>query len=86
MAKRLTDPVAGPAIAVLHTQPGRDWTIPSLAAAIGKNRRPASLTMNGLRILVSGRASTRTIAAGATGASAAPRSADDFAVMSLLLT
>ena len=34
----LTDPVAGPALAVLHTQPGRDWTIPSLAAAIGVSR------------------------------------------------
>ena len=34
----LTDPVAGPALAVLHTQPGRDWTIPSLAAATGVSR------------------------------------------------
>jgi AraC-like DNA-binding protein len=34
----LTDPVAGPALAVLHTQPGHDWTIPSLAAAIGVSR------------------------------------------------
>jgi AraC-like DNA-binding protein len=34
----LTDPVAGPAIAALHTQPGRDWTIPSLAAATGVSR------------------------------------------------
>jgi AraC-like DNA-binding protein len=34
----LTDPVAGPALAVLHTQPGRDWTIPSLAATIGVSR------------------------------------------------
>ena len=34
----LTDPVAGPALAVLHTQPGRDWTILSLAAAIGVSR------------------------------------------------
>ena len=34
----LTDPVAGPALAVLHNQPGRDWTIPSLAAAIGVSR------------------------------------------------
>jgi AraC-like DNA-binding protein len=34
----LTDPVAGPALAVLHTQPGRDWTIPALAAAIGVSR------------------------------------------------
>lgn len=34
----LTDPVAGPALAVLHTQPGHDWTITSLAAAIGVSR------------------------------------------------
>src|SRR6185437_16197659 len=34
----LTDPVAGPALAMLHTQPGRDWTVPSLAAAIGVSR------------------------------------------------
>ena len=34
----LTDPVAGSALAVLHAQPGRDWTIPSLAAAIGVSR------------------------------------------------
>jgi AraC-like DNA-binding protein len=34
----LTDPVAGPALAVLHTQPGRNWTIPALAAAIGVSR------------------------------------------------
>jgi AraC-like DNA-binding protein len=34
----LTDPVAGPALAVLHTHPGHDWTIPSLAAAIGVSR------------------------------------------------
>jgi AraC-like DNA-binding protein len=34
----LTDPIAGPALAVLHTQPGHDWTIPSLAAAIGVSR------------------------------------------------
>jgi len=34
----LTDPVAGPALAVLHTQPGRDWTVPSLATAIGVSR------------------------------------------------
>ena len=33
-----TDPVAGPALAVLHTQPSRDWTVPSLAAAIGVSR------------------------------------------------
>jgi AraC-like DNA-binding protein len=34
----LTDPVAGPALAVLHARPGHDWTIPSLAAAIGVSR------------------------------------------------
>lgn len=34
----LTDPVAGPALAVLHTQPGRNWTVPSLAAAVGVSR------------------------------------------------
>ena len=34
----LTDPIAGPALAALHSQPGRDWTIPSLAAAIGVSR------------------------------------------------
>ena len=34
----LTDPVAGPALAVLHTQPGRGWTVDSLAAAIGVSR------------------------------------------------
>jgi AraC-like DNA-binding protein len=34
----LTDPVAGPALAVLHTQPGRDWTVGSLAAAVGVSR------------------------------------------------
>src|SRR5262249_32577862 len=34
----LTDPVAGPALAVLHTQPGRHWTIGSLAAAAGVSR------------------------------------------------
>src|SRR5215467_7016456 len=38
----LTDPVAGPALTVLHTQPGRDWTVSSLAAAIGVSR--ATLT------------------------------------------
>jgi AraC-like DNA-binding protein len=31
----LTDPVAGPALATLHTQPGRSWTVDSLAAGIG---------------------------------------------------
>jgi AraC-like DNA-binding protein len=34
----LTDPVAGPALVMLHTQPGHDWTIPSLAAATGVSR------------------------------------------------
>jgi AraC-like DNA-binding protein len=34
----LTDPIAGPALAVLHNQPGRDWTVTSLAAAIGVSR------------------------------------------------
>jgi len=34
----LTDPIAGPALAALHTQPGRDWTIPSLATAIRVSR------------------------------------------------
>ena len=34
----LTDPVAGPALAVLHNQPGYDWTVTSLAAAIGVSR------------------------------------------------
>jgi AraC-like DNA-binding protein len=34
----LTDPVTGPALAVLHAQPGRDWSIDSLAAAIGVSR------------------------------------------------
>jgi AraC-like DNA-binding protein len=29
---------AGPALAVLHTQPGRDWTVDSLAAATGVSR------------------------------------------------
>src|SRR5690242_21954217 len=42
--------------------------------------------MSGLRILVSGRTSTRTIAAGATGTGAAAWSAGDRAVMALLLT
>ena len=31
----LTDPVAGPALATLHAQPGRSWTAGSLAASIG---------------------------------------------------
>jgi AraC-like DNA-binding protein len=34
----LTDPVAGPALAALHTDPGRDWTAASLAASIGVSR------------------------------------------------
>ena len=34
----LTNPVAGPALAALHTQPGRDWTVDSLAAVIGVSR------------------------------------------------
>jgi AraC-like DNA-binding protein len=37
----LADPVAGPALAALHTQPGRDWTAASLAAATGVS--PATL-------------------------------------------
>ena len=31
----LTDPVAGPALAALHAQPGRSWTVDSLAASVG---------------------------------------------------
>ena len=31
----LTDPVAGPALAALHDQPGRSWTADSLAASVG---------------------------------------------------
>jgi AraC-like DNA-binding protein len=31
----LTDPVAGPALATLHAQPGRSWTVSSLAASTG---------------------------------------------------
>ena len=34
----LTDPVAGPALAALHTRPGTDWTVASLAAATGVSR------------------------------------------------
>jgi AraC-like DNA-binding protein len=34
----LTDPIAGPALAALHIQPGRDWTVDSLAADIGVSR------------------------------------------------
>jgi AraC-like DNA-binding protein len=38
----VTDPVAGPALAALHTDPGRDWTIGALATDIGVSR--ATLT------------------------------------------
>jgi AraC-like DNA-binding protein len=31
----LTDPVAGPALATLHAQPGQSWTVGSLAASTG---------------------------------------------------
>ena len=31
----LADPVAGPALAALHAQPGRPWTVESLAASAG---------------------------------------------------
>jgi AraC-like DNA-binding protein len=34
----LADPVAGPALALLHTQPGRPWTVDALAAGIGVSR------------------------------------------------
>jgi transcriptional regulator GlxA family with amidase domain len=34
----LADPVVGPALAVLYTQPERDWTVASLAAATGVSR------------------------------------------------
>ena len=34
----LADPVVGPALAVLYTQPGQDWTVASLAAATGVSR------------------------------------------------
>ena len=37
----LADPVAGPALAALHAQPGRDWTAVSLAAATSVS--PATL-------------------------------------------
>jgi AraC-like DNA-binding protein len=33
--RALTDPVAGPALAMLHAQPGRPWTVGSLAAGTG---------------------------------------------------
>ena len=34
----LTDPIAGPALALLHTQPERPWTIDAMAASIGVSR------------------------------------------------
>jgi AraC-like DNA-binding protein len=34
----LIDPVAGPALAALHAQPGRDWSVASLAAETGVSR------------------------------------------------
>lgn len=34
----LTDPIVGPALARLHTQPGREWTVDSLAADVGASR------------------------------------------------
>jgi AraC-like DNA-binding protein len=34
----LTDPIAGPALALLHTQPERPWTVDTLAAGIGVSR------------------------------------------------
>jgi AraC-like DNA-binding protein len=36
--RALLDPVAGPALTALHGQPGRDWTVDSLAAATGVSR------------------------------------------------
>jgi AraC-like DNA-binding protein len=36
--RALSDPVAGLALAALHTQPARDWTVASLAAATGVSR------------------------------------------------
>jgi AraC-like DNA-binding protein len=38
----LTDPVAGPALAAMHAQPGHDWTAASLAAAVGVSRATLS--------------------------------------------
>lgn len=38
----LTDPVAGPALTALHTQPSRPWTVDTLAAHTGVS--PATLT------------------------------------------
>jgi AraC-like DNA-binding protein len=34
----LTDPVAGPALAAVHADPGRDWAADSLAAFVGVSR------------------------------------------------
>lgn len=34
----LTDPVAGPALAALHAQPGRHWSLELLAATVGVSR------------------------------------------------
>lgn len=34
----LTDPIAGPALAKMHTQPERSWTVDALAAGIGVSR------------------------------------------------
>jgi AraC-like DNA-binding protein len=34
----LVDPVAGPALAAIHNEPGRPWTVDSLAATIGVSR------------------------------------------------
>ena len=34
----LTDPIAGPALALLHTQPERPWTVDAMAAGIGVSR------------------------------------------------
>jgi AraC-like DNA-binding protein len=34
----LADPIAGPALAALHTRPGHDWTVAALAAATGVSR------------------------------------------------
>ena len=32
------DPVVGPALALIHTHPGRPWTVASLATAVGSSR------------------------------------------------
>ena len=34
----LTDPVAGPALAAMHAEPGCDWTVETLATATGVSR------------------------------------------------